>query len=272
MQEIFSNVLRTLGELGTTYIFKILLAIIIVIVGLKLSKYLVKLLGKLPAYENLDKTVTSFLNGFIKTVLYATVFISAAMLLGVPTTSLITVLGSCGLAIGLALQGSLSNFAGGLMILIFKPFKVGDYIVSGSNEGIVREITILYTILDTYDNKTVSVPNGTLSNSSITDFSGKDTRRVDVKIGVSYASDTDKVKELLLGLAGKCDKALSDPAPFVGITEYSDSSIIFVLRVWTRTENYWDTLFFINDNLKKALDEGGISIPFPQVDVHMKND
>ena len=199
-EEIFNTWLSTIKALGATYVFKILWAIVILIVGIKLTKFAIKIINKTRFHNNLDESV----NSFIKIALYLITIITAAIQLGIPATSFVTVLASCGLAIGLALQGSLSNFAGGLMILIFKPFKIGDYIItSTSHEGTVKDINILYTILLTPDNRTVTIPNGALSNGPVVDVTGNETRRLDVEIGISYDSDAEKALELLLMLTAR---------------------------------------------------------------------
>ena len=208
-EEIFNTWLSTIKALGATYVFKILWAIVILIVGIKLTKFAIKIINKTRFHNNLDESVKRFLNSFIKIALYLITIITAAIQLGIPATSFVTVLASCGLAIGLALQGSLSNFAGGLMILIFKPFKIGDYIItSTSHEGTVKDINILYTILLTPDNRTVTIPNGTLSNGPVVDVTGNETRRLDVEIGISYDSDAEKALELLSQIASETPQVL----------------------------------------------------------------
>lgn len=261
----------TLKGLATTYLFKVLIALLIIFVGLRLVKVLIKAVNKTHAYQKLDDAVRSFLNSFIRIALYVILFITAATELGVPATSFVTALASCGLAIGLALQGSLSNLAGGLMILIFKPFKMGDYIVSGAYEGTVKEINVLYTVLVTPDNKTVTIPNGTISNAPVVDVTGNATRRVDVAVGVSYGSDLDKALELLAGLARDSGYALEDPAPAAVIDSYGDSAVNLVLRFWVNTPDFWNAKFFVQKRVKSIFDENGIEIPFPQMDVHIKD-
>ncbi len=271
-EEIFNTWLSTIKALGATYAFKILWAIVILIVGIKLTKFAIKIINKTRFHKSLDESVQRFLNSFIKIALYLITIITAAIQLGIPATSFVTVLASCGLAIGLALQGSLSNFAGGLMILIFKPFKIGDYIItSTSHEGTVKDINILYTILLTPDNRTVTIPNGTLSNGPVVDVTGNETRRLDVEIGISYDSDAEKALELLSQIASETPQVLPEPEIQTAITAYADSSVNLVLRVWVKTPDYWTAKFFINRRLRQLFSENNIEIPYPQMDVHIKN-
>lgn len=263
------HLLQTLKTVGATSIFKILLAVVILIIGSKLIKIIIKLLNKSHSYAKLDESVRSFLNSFIRVVLYAVLYITAATALGVPETSLVTALASCGLAVGLALQGSLSNFAGGLMILIFKPFVIGDYIVSGSFEGTVKEINVLYTVIVTLDNRTVTIPNGSISNAPVVDVTGQATRRLDISVGISYNADIDKALSVLSALAANNKEILQTPAPQAVVDNLGESSIDLILRFWVNTENYWPVRYQMLKDVKQALDENGIEIPFPQLDVHV---
>lgn len=263
------HLLQTLKTVGATSIFKILLAVVILIIGSKLIKIIIKLLNKSHSYAKLDESVRSFLNSFIRVVLYAVLYITAATALGVPETSLVTALASCGLAVGLALQGSLSNFAGGLMILIFKPFVIGDYIVSGTFEGTVKEINVLYTVIVTLDNRTVTIPNSSISNAPVVDVTGQATRRLDISVGVSYNADIDKALSVLSALAANNKEILQTPAPQAVVDNLGESSIDLILRFWVNTENYWPVRYQMLKDVKQALDENGIEIPFPQLDVHV---
>ena len=263
------HLLQTLKTVGATSIFKILLAVVILIIGSKLIKIIIKLLNKSHSYAKLDESVRSFLNSFIRVVLYAVLYITAATALGVPETSLVTALASCGLAVGLALQGSLSNFAGGLMILIFKPFVIGDYIVSGTFEGTVKEINVLYTVVVTLDNRTVTIPNGSISNAPVVDVTGQATRRLDISVGISYNADIDKALSVLSALAANNKEILQTPAPQAVVDNLGESSIDLILRFWVNTENYWPVRYQMLKDVKQALDENGIEIPFPQLDVHV---
>ncbi|MGI6196658.1 MAG: mechanosensitive ion channel family protein [Eubacteriales bacterium] len=261
---------QTVKTVGATSIFKILLAVAILIVGSKSIKLLLRLLNKSRGYTGLDESVRSFLNSFIRVVLYAVLYITAATALGVPETSLVTALASCGLAVGLALQGSLSNFAGGIMILIFKPFKIGDYIVSGEFEGTVREINVLYTVIITIDNCKVTIPNGSISNAPVTDVTGLPTRRMDIPVGIAYAADIDKALSALLGVAADENNVLKSPIPEAMVDSLGDSSVNLILRVWVATENYWDVRYRLTKHVKETFDRNGIEIPFPQMDVHVE--
>ena len=261
---------QTVKTVGATSIFKILLAVAILIVGSKSIKLLLRLLNKSRGYTGLDESVRSFLNSFIRVVLYAVLYITAATALGVPETSLVTALASCGLAVGLALQGSLSNFAGGIMILIFKPFKIGDYIVSGEFEGTVREINVLYTVIITIDNCKVTIPNGSISNAPVTDVTGLPTRRMDIPVGIAYAADIDKALSALLGVAADENNVLKSPIPEAMVDSLGESSVNLILRVWVATENYWDVRYRLTKRVKETFDRNGIEIPFPQMDVHVE--
>ncbi len=248
--------------------WKLIAAAVILIVGLKLTGMLQKLMRKGKGYERLDKTLKTFLDSFVSISLKVVVIATAAVVLGIPMTSFITVLASAGVAIGLALQGALGNFVGGLMLLFFKPFSVGDYIETASGSGTVHDITVFYTKLITPDNKMVTLPNGSLTNDAVTNFSHEPTRRQDIVYSASYNDDTELVKKTLIGLAEANESVLKDPAPCVLIKEYSASSIDYTLRVWTATEDYWKVNAALMESAKKAFDDAGISIPFPQVDVH----
>ncbi len=263
------HLFQTVKTVGATSIFKILLAVAILIVGSKLIKIVIKLLNKGHTYNKLDESVRSFLNSFLRVVLYAILYITAATALGVPETSLVTALASCGLAVGLALQGSLSNFAGGLMILIFKPFKIGDYIVSGNYEGTVQEINVLYTVIRTLDNRIVTIPNGTISNAPVVDVTRQPTRRMDLCVGISYSADIGQALQVLMKLAEHEESILKTPVPEAIVDSLGDSSVNLILRIWVNTADYWPVRYQMTKRMKESLDQNGIEIPFPQVDVHI---
>lgn len=263
------NFLEYLKQLGTDVGLKIIFGLVVLFVGMKLAKWVVKLVSKGKGFGKLEVSVQSFLLSFIKIVLYALVIASAAIIWGIPTTSFLTIFTSAGVAVGLALQGALSNFAGGLMILIFKPFKVGDFIENGAVMGTVKDITIIYTILHTVDNKVVTIPNGTLTNSNVINYSALPSRRVDIKFSAGYHDDIEKVKSVLMGVAEAHEKVLKDPTPFVRLTAQGSSSLDYTFRVWCAGPDYWDVYFDMMERVKMAFDENGISIPFQQVDVHM---
>ncbi len=262
--------LDKLIDLGTAAGLKLLYAIIILVVGLKLSSFLVKRFDKSPAYAKLDPSVKSFLKSGAKVLLYVLVFLTAAYVIGIPMTSFMTILASCGLAVGLALQGSLSNLAGGLMILLFKPFKVGDFIEANGEQGTVEAITIFYTILHSPENRVVTIPNGTITSGDVVNYWTLDKARLDIPFCTAYADDIDKTRDVVLAVAAARDNVLADPAPQVLLDKMNESSLDFILRVWVEGKDYWDARFGLAEEVKKALDKNNITIPFPQLDVHQK--
>ena len=262
--------LEKLIDLGTAAGLKLLYALIILVVGLKLSSFLVKRFDKSPAYRKLDPSVKSFLKSGTKVLLYILVFLTAAYIIGIPMTSFMTILASCGLAVGLALQGSLSNLAGGLMILLFKPFKVGDFIEANGEQGTVEAITIFYTILHSPENRVVTIPNGTITSGDVVNYWTLDKARLDIPFCTAYADDIDKTREVVLAVAAARDNVLTDPAPQVLLDKMNESSLDFILRVWVAGKDYWDARFGLAEEVKKALDANNITIPFPQLDVHQK--
>lgn len=265
------KILNFLFELFASLGLKIIAALIVLTVGVKLIKFVKKWVRKSHKLDKVDMGVRSFLGSFLGITLYVFLFISIAMILGIPTTSFITALASCGVAIGLALQGALGNLAGGIMILIFKPFKVGDYITASSNSGTVTNITIMYTVLKTPDNKVITIPNGTLTNSVIENYSVSETRRVDLCFTTGYECDIEKVKTILLDAADKHEKVLCDPAPFARLINHGESALEYTLRVWCKASDYWDVNFDLIESIKKEFDANGISIPYPQMDIHIDN-
>ncbi len=262
--------LQKIIDIGTTAGLKILYALIILIVGIKLTGFLVKRFDKSPAYAKLDPSLKSFLKSGAKALLYILVFLTAAYVIGIPMTSFMTILASCGLAIGLALQGSLSNLAGGLMILLFKPFKVGDFIEANGEQGTVQSITIFYTILHSPENRVVTIPNGTITSGDVVNYWMLDKARLDIPFSTAYDDDIDKTREVVLEVAAAWDIVLDDPAPAVLLDKMDSSSLNFILRVWVEGKNYWDAHFGLAEDIKKALDKNGITIPFPQLDIHQK--
>lgn len=253
-------------------IFLAIVAIIIFAIGRKLINLLVKILDKSFRKSSMDLGVIKFLNSFIRISLNIVLIVVIAGFVGLETTSLATIIGSAGLAIGLSLQGSLSNFAGGVLVLILKPFTIGDYIISGSNEGVVKGIDIFYTRLLTADNKLVVIPNGALSNSPITNVTNQDIRRVDIVIGVDYSEDIRKVKNLLSDIANNYELIEKDKGVDIFVDELASSSVNIGFRVWAKTENYWKVKWDMNENIKYEFDKAGISIPFDQLDVSIKKE
>lgn len=256
-------------ELLFLYAPKVIMALLILIIGLYVVKVIVKSSKKVMGKRGVDITLQKFLGNLIGWVLKILLFITVISLLGVETTSFAAIIASAGLAIGLALQGSLGNFAGGVLIMIFKPFKIGDLIEAQGEIGVVKEIEIFTTKLTGLSNKEIIIPNAALSNGNIINYSTEGTRRVDLVIGVSYDADIKKTKEVLMSVLIAHPKVLKDPAPAVTVSELADSSVNFAVRPWCNTEDYWDVYFDATENIKLALDKAGIEIPYPhQVNIN----
>lgn len=251
------------------FVIKIAVALLIYFIGNKLIKLILNLTKKGLEKVGVEAGVQSFLLSAIRIVLFIVLVLAVVGYLGVATTSIAALFASAGVTIGLALQGSLSNLAGGVLILVLKPFKVGDYIVAAGVEGVVTDIEIFYTKLSTGDNRKVVVPNGTLSNTNIINVSHEPFRRVDIVIGVSYSSDIAKVKDILAKLADRNEKVLKDRPVNIYINEFGASSINFGFRVWVESANYWTTKWQMMEDIKKEFDANGIEIPFNQIDVNM---
>ena len=258
-----------LTDIGIDSGFKLLGFILILIIGFKIVKIILKILSKDRRFNLFDKSVQSFINSFLNISLKCLVLITGLAYIGVPMTSMITLFGTASLAIGLALQGGLTNMVGGLMILIFKPFKVGDWIESNDVSGSVDNITIFYTEISTLDSTKVVLPNGTLANSNIKNFTTNAKRKLCLDFSVSYDSDIDKVKKVLKDVVDKEDMVLKDEEIFIRLTKHDDSALIFTVRVWTENKNFWPLKFNLLENVKKAFDKNKIIIPFPQIDVHV---
>lgn len=251
----------------------ILIALVILIVGSKLIKWLVRHIGSSFKKTKIEPIVAKFLVSLIKFSLYFIIAIVIIGVLGIPTTSFIAALSAAGLTLGLALQGSLSNFAGGVLILLFKPFKIGDYIKEDShaNEGTVTGIDLFYTKILTFDNKTIVVPNGTLANSSLTNYTAEQKRRIDIKIGISYDSDVKLAKSVLQSVIERSEGVLRDEEISVYVDELADSRMIIGTKAWASTEDYWSTRWALLEGFKEALDANGIEIPFNQLSVTVKD-
>ncbi|MCM1468052.1 MAG: mechanosensitive ion channel [Alistipes sp.] len=262
--------LRKLFDGSLFIVKKIIVVLLIWLIGKKLIKILLGFLSKTFDKAHIDVSLSKFLLSLFKFLLYGVLIISIIGAIGIETSSLVTLIGSLGLTVGLSLQGSLSNFAGGVLILLFKPFKVGDYIVACGCEGTVQVIDLLYTRLATVDNKTVTLPNGTLANSNITNVASEPVRRVDVSIGVSYSTDLKKAKSVLETVIRNNENVLKDRDIVVFVDALGDSGITLTTRCWTAGENYWPTLWALREDFKEAFDENGIIIPFPQVDVNIR--
>ena len=252
------------------FALQVIIAIIVYAVGAKLIKMTVKIVRKTLERRNTDIGVIQFLSAVIRYSMYFVLFMVILNLFGIATTSAVAVLGSCGVAVGLALQGSLANFAGGVLILLLKPFVVGDYIIEGANEGTVYEISIFYTKLKTVDNKVIVIPNGNLSNSSLINVSHMDNRRVDVAVGIAYEADIRTAKDILYKVAEEDPARLPDEDIVVAVDNLGASSVDMTVRIWVKSEDYWPTKWRLTENIKYALDENNISIPYQQIDVQIK--
>ena len=248
---------------------KILVAILVLIIGRWVIKLLKNWMAKGLMSRHGDPTVHKFLSNLISVILNFILIIFIISILGVNTSSLVALLASAGLAIGMALSGTLQNFAGGVIIILFRPFKVGDFIAAQGQEGVVKEIQIFNTIILTMDNKVIHIPNGILSTGVMTIFTKEDTRRVDWTVSISYGDDYDKAKAALLRLCDEEPRILKDPAPFVEIGQLSDSSVDIKMRAWVKSPDYWPVFFAMNEKVYKTLPEEGLNFPFPQVQVHM---
>ena len=263
------KLLDKLNELWVDAGLKLIYVILILVIGGKLIKLLTKLIKKGRVFNKLDKGIESFLLSFIKVTLNILLFVTIAGVIGIPSTSIITLLGSAGVAIGLALQGGLSNIAGGVIILVFKPFKVGDFIDTHVDSGVVKSISIFYTTLITLDNKVISIPNGTLANSSMVNYSKEKERRLDIDIDVSYDNDIELVKKTLNFIINKEKRVNKEKDVFVRLTNYKDSSMVYTIRVWVDSTEYWNIRFDLLEAIKKEFDKNNITIPYNQLDVHI---
>ena len=268
-QANFDKYFGKIIELAITYAPKLILALAVFFIGMWLIKGVMTAFKKLMEKQKVDNSLSDFLISLSSIILKLVLLLAVIDMIGIQTTSFLAVLGAAGLAIGLALQGSLANFAGGVLILLFRPFKVGDYIISQGEEGTVQKIDIFNTWLNKLDNRRVILPNGPLGSGTIINVTAEDIRRVDIPIGVSYSASNKKVKSTLLELGSRDDRVLKDPEPFVGLTDFGDSSVNYTLRIWCKCEDYWGVFFDTNEALKESFDENKIEIPFPQRDIHL---
>ncbi|RUO78424.1 mechanosensitive ion channel domain-containing protein [Pseudidiomarina taiwanensis] len=259
-------------EMLLSYTVKFIVAILILIVGKIVANSVAKLMGKGMQKREMDGAVVSFLTAIIRTVIFIAAILMALSQVGVQTTSFVAILGAAGLAIGLSLQGSLSNIASGVLIIMFRPFRAGEYVDAGGVSGTVQEVNIFQTILKTPDNKVVFVPNAQITGSPITNYSREDTRRVDLLIGVSYDADLHKTKEVLTGVLEAESRLLKDPAWNIQVHALNNSSVDFIVRPWVKSEDYWGVYWDLMREIKLALDKNGIGIPYPQMDVHLHKD
>lgn len=256
-------------ELSLNYGPRLVLALVVLVVGLWIINRFVALFGKGMERSRIEPTLAKFLGNLTSIGFKALLLISVASMIGVETTSFIAILGAAGLAVGLALQGSLANFAGGMLVLLFRPYRVGDFIEAQGISGTVSEIAIFNTIIRTPDNKVIIVPNGPLSNGIITNYSTEATRRVDFEFGIGYRDDIAKAKDLIRGLIRDDPRALQEPESTVVVSSLGDNSVNITVRVWVNTPEYWGFFFDLTERVKLAFDREGISIPFPQRDVHI---
>jgi small conductance mechanosensitive channel len=262
-----------LDEYIIPFAINVAMAILIYVVGKIVVKILVNVFGKLLAKSNYDEMLINFLKSIVSALLMVFVIIAALGQLGVDTTSLAAILAAAGLAIGLSLQGSLSNFAAGVMLLVFRPFKAGDFVDAGGASGTVKSIGIFTTLMNTPDNKEVIVPNGQIYSGTITNYSAKDTRRVDMVFGIGYDDDLKKAKTILQEMIDADPRVLKEPAAQIAVSELGDSSVNFVVRPWAAAGDFWGLKFDFTEAVKLRFDKEGISIPYPQMDVHVhKND
>jgi len=256
---------------GIDFGINLAIAIAIFYVGKFIISLIVRGIRKVMRAREIDKTLETFVCNLVSILLLVVVIIAAIGQLGIQTTSFIAIFGAAGLAVGLALQGSLSNFAAGVLIVLFRPYKVGDFIEAAGIAGVVEQVQILTTVLRTGDNKQIIVPNGQIMDSIITNYSANDTRRVDMVVGVSYDDDLDKVRSTLQELIAADDRILDEPACTIAVSALADSSVNFVVRPWVKSSDYWGVMFEMTEAIKKRFDQEGISFPFPQQDVHLHN-
>ena len=265
----FQQMLQKAGELVVTYVPLVVGALIVLVVGLFFIKHLTKLIRAALNKSKMDPSLKPFIVSLSSTVMKVLLIISVLGMVQIEMTSFVAIIGASSLAIGLAFQGALANLAGGVLLLTLRPFKVGDFIDAAGYQGSVEAIHIFNTQLVTPDNKVISIPNGSLSNTSVVNYNIKPTRRVDLSFGVGYEQDIDKVYSVLNEIYQEHDLIHKEPEPFVKVLEHGDSAVVFVVRVWTETSNYWSVHFDLLESVKKRFDREGISIPYPQMDVHI---
>lgn len=261
--------LATVQAWVTTYAVRLVVALLVLFIGKWIARKITDGVVRVMDRKEMDPTLINFIEGLLYYALLAAVIIAAAGQLGIETTSFLAILGAAGLAVGLALKDSLSNFASGVMLVLFRPFRVGDVVNAGGVTGKVQAISIFNTILHTPDNQKIIVPNSKITSDVITNVTANDTRRVDMVMGIGYEDDIDQAKALLTKLVTEHPKVLKSPAPTIAVSELADSSVNFIVRPWAKTEDYWDVYFELTESFKKAFDEAGISIPYPQQDVHL---
>lgn len=267
----WNSIKQQIVSMAVEYGPKLIFSLIVLFVGLRIIKYIQKMVRRLADKSNLELGLQTFLSNLVGWILKAMLFIAVADMIGIKTTSFIAIIGAAGLAIGLALQGTLANFAGGVLLMIFKPFKIGDLIESQSVFGVVREIQIFNTIILTPENKTVIMPNGAIMNNHITNVSAQGTLRIDLTIGIDYKSNILMAKNVLMETLLSDQRVLKTPEPTVAVSSLADNSVVLVVRPFCAVEDYWNVRFDTLENCKLALDKAGIGIPFPQRDIHIFN-
>jgi len=257
--------MEALTNLCTTVVGKVLLAIVVWFVGKFIVNKILGLVGKIKVLDKIEPNTRTFVLSALKWLLYVILVVSIVAILGVPMASVITVLGTAGAAIALSLQGSLSNLAGGIMLVIFRPFKVGDFVEASGVTGTVKEITLFYTVLNTVDNCRINVPNGALMNANIVDYSAEATRRVDLSFASAKSEDPKKIQDLMLDVMGQNEKVLKDPAPFARVSGGTNEAMQFTVRAWCKTEDYWDVYFDLTQAITEKLGENGVQAPAVRV-------
>ena len=269
MNTDFNSLMLMVKEWAALYGLRVVGSIAILIIGRIVISFVLKIIRRLMRKSNLDAALAKFILSLVKIGLMTILIIAALDNLGVETTSFVAILGAAGLAVGFALQGSLANFASGIIIIFFRPFKAGDYVEAGGTAGSIEEISIFNTVMKTPDNKRVIVPNSAITGGNIINYSAMETRRVDLVFGIGYDDDIRLAKETLEQILAADERILKEPAPVVAVKELGDSSVNFAVRPWVNTADYWNVYFDITEKVKLAFDDKGISIPFPQRDVHL---
>lgn len=265
----WAEIWESVRTLGVDFVIKLVIAILIFYVGRLVARLITKGVRSLLRSQEVDKILETFVSNLAYWAMMTFVIIAAIGQLGIQTTSLIAIMGAAGLAVGLALQGSLSNFAAGVLIVLFRPYRVGDWVEAAGISGAVTQVQILTTVLKTGDNKMIIVPNSQIMGSIITNYSANDTRRVDLVVGVSYEDNLDKVRETISALIKADERILDDPECLIAVAELADSSVNFTVRPWVKSDDYWAVKFELTEAIKKRFDQEGISFPFPQQDVHL---
>ena len=267
----WNQLLNNIAGVCTNIVLKLLASAIIFFVGRAIIKFVVKKLSNSKKMSKLDLTVKNFVVSFVKIAAYVLLTVSIVAIMGVPMASIIAVIGSVGVAISLAVQGTLSNLASGLMILVFKPFKLGDFVEAGGDSGTVTDMGIFYTTLTTGDNRTIVMPNSSIPGTRLLNYSKTETRRVDIQLDVEYGTDIELVKKTVLEEVNKCSEVINDPAPFVRLTEMKDSSLCVTLRVWCKAGDFWGLKFKLLENLNNEFENKGINFAYPHMSVEIKD-